>query len=280
MKAVSESLGVARSQLTARFKQRTQEARPRRRQALNDDVLVEQIKLTVSTLPSYGYRRVWALLRRQREQQALPPINVKRVYRVMRDHSLLLERRRKQPGVARRHEGRVAVEASNTRWCSDGFEFRCEDGDKLRVTFALDCCDRELMRYVATTGGITGEMVQDLLLESLEYRFGQSERVPHPLEWLTDNGSCYIAKETRAFASSLGFVVCTTPVRSPQSNGMAEAFVKTFKRDYVYLNDLPDAATVMARLPEWVEDYNRSHPHKGLKMKSPWEYRAELASNE
>ena len=137
------------------------------------------------------------------------------------------------------------------------------------MAFSLDCCDRELMRYVATTGGITGEMVQDLLLESLEYRFGQSERVPHPLEWLTDNGSCYIAKETRSFASSLGFVVCTTPVRSPQSNGMAEAFVKTFKRDYVYLNDLPDAATVMTRLPEWIEDYNRSHPHKGLKMKSP-----------
>jgi transposase InsO family protein len=140
------------------------------------------------------------------------------------------------------------------------------------------------MRYVATTGGITGgitgEMVQDLLLESLEYRFGQSERGPHPLEWLTDNGSCYIAKETRVFASSLGFVVCTTPVRSPQSSGMAEAFVKTFKRDYVYLNNLPDAATVMARLPEWIGDYNCSHPHKGLKMKSPGEYRAELASNE
>ncbi len=50
---------------------------------------------------------------------------------------------------------------------------------------------------------------------------------------------------------------------------MAEAFVKTFKRDYVCLNDLPDAATVMASLPEWIEDYNRSHPHKGLKMKSP-----------
>lgn len=105
------------------------------------------------------------------------------------------------------------------------------------------------------------------MLESLEYWFGPSERAPHPLEWLTDNGSCYIAKETRLFADSLGFVVCTTLVRSPQSNGMAEAFVKTFKRDYAYLNDLPDAATVMAKLPEWFEDYNRSHLHKGLKMK-------------
>ena len=29
------------------------------------------------------------------------------------------------------------------RWCSDGFEFRCGDGAKLGVIFAMDCCDRE-----------------------------------------------------------------------------------------------------------------------------------------
>jgi putative transposase len=94
-----------------------------------------------------------------------------------------------------------------------------------------------------------------------------------PVEWLTDNGSCYIVKDTREFARSLGLIVCTTPVRSSQSNGMAESFVKTFKRDYVYLNDLPDAATVMEQLPKWFEDYNVTHPHKGLKIKLPWEYR-------
>lgn len=59
---------------------------------------------------------------------------------------------------------------------------------------------------------------------------------------------------------------------------MAEAFVKTFKWDYVYLNDLPDAATVTTRLPEWIEDFNRSHRHKELKMKMHWEYWAQLAS--
>lgn len=129
------------------------------------------------------------------------------------------------------------------------------------MDFSPDCCDREPMRCVETTVGITAEMVQELLLETLEYHFGQSERVPHTLEWLTDNGSCCIAKETRTSPPPpLGFVVCATPVRSPQSNGMAEAFVKTFKRDYVYLNDRPDATTVMARLSEWIEDYNRSHP--------------------
>ncbi len=59
-----------------------------------DDVdLVADIQQRVSELPSYGYRRVWGLLRRAREIQSLPAINVKRVYRVMRDHNLLLELR-------------------------------------------------------------------------------------------------------------------------------------------------------------------------------------------
>jgi putative transposase len=65
--------------------------------------------------------------------------------------------------------------------------------------------------------------------------------------------------------------------KSPGSNGMAEAFVKTFKRDYVYLADLWDAETVLGLLPTWFADYNHNHPHKGLKMMSPTEFRRGLA---
>ena len=142
----------------------------------------------------------------------------------------------------------------------------------MRVAFALDCCDREIISHVATTGGITGEMVRDLMIESVEQRFGNVARLPHAVEWLSDNGSCYTATETTAFARDLGFISCFTPIRSPESNGMAEAFVKTFKRDYVYVRDRPDAKTVMAQLDQWFEDYNEYHPHKGLKMKSPRQF--------
>jgi transposase InsO family protein len=84
---------------------------------------------------------------------------------------------------------------------------------------------------------------------------------------------------TIAFARQLGLVPCFTPVRSPKSNGIAEAFVKTFKRDYVYVHDRPDAKTVLAQLDRWFDDYNESHPHKGLKMKSPREFiRAQTAA--
>lgn len=85
----------------------------------------------------------------------------------------LLEQRIKQPGVARRHEGRVAVATSNTRWCSDGFEFRCEDGAKLSVTFALDCYDRDAIGWVASPTGYSGDDIRDLMLEAVEKRFGE-----------------------------------------------------------------------------------------------------------
>jgi putative transposase len=33
----------------------------------------------------------------------------------------------------------------------------------VRVAFTLDCCDREAITYVGTTGGITSEHVRDIV---------------------------------------------------------------------------------------------------------------------
>ncbi|WP_406822935.1 IS3 family transposase [Pseudomonas corrugata] len=271
VKLVSECLGVARSQLTVRIKQSVS-PKTRRSRPVNDAELVAEIQQQVSELPSYGYRRVWGLLRRARETQLLPALNVKRVYRVMRDHNLLLERRIKQPGVPRRHEGRIAVETSDTRWCSDGFEFRCEDGAKLSVTFALDCCDREAIGWVASPTGYSGDDIRDLMLESVEKRFG--DQLPAtPVQWLSDNGSAYTAEQTRRFARQIGLQPVTTPVRSPQSNGMAESFVKTIKRDYVAHMPKPDRETALRNLAIAFEHYNEQHPHSALNYRSPREFR-------
>nr|WP_230376279.1 IS3 family transposase [Pseudomonas fulva] len=277
VKLVSTCLGVSRSQLTVRIKQSVS-PKARRRRLVNDTELVAEIKQRVSELPSYGYRRVWGLLRREREVQSLAPINVKRVYRVMRDHNLLLARRIKQPGVPRRHEGRIAVTTSDTRWCSDGFEFRCDDGAKLSVTFALDCCDREAIGWVASPTGYSGDDIRDLMLESVEKRFG--EQLPStPVQWLSDNGSAYIAEQTRLFARQIGLQPVTTPVRSPQSNGMAESFVKTIKRDYVAHMPKPDRETALRNLSIAFEHYNEQHPHSALNYQSPREFRRLAAAS-
>lgn len=96
--------------------------------------------------------------------------------------------------------------------------------------------------------------------------------MPKTIEWLTDNGSCYTAADTRRFAREIGFLPLRTPIESPQSNGMAEAFVRTFKRDYVAFNPKPDAATVIQSLPAWFEHYNALHPHRALGYRSPREF--------
>ena len=251
MKAICNTLGVARSNLAEQAApQRTSQRRGRRPQPEAD--LVAEIKVLIAGQPAYGYRRIHALRRRQRHEQGGAVVNVKRVYRVMKAHGLLLERHTGS-GQERRHDGRIAVDCPDTRWCSDGFEIGCDNGEKVRIAFTLDCCDREAISWVATTGGINSSDIRDLMIESVERRFGLVDKLPKPIEWLSDNGSPYTAGETRALARDIGLVPCTTPIQSPQSNGMAEAFVKTIKRDYARVSAKPDAASVLRQLDAWFE---------------------------
>jgi putative transposase len=79
---------------------------------------------------------------------------------------------------------------------------------------------------------------------------------------------------------SLGLKPITTPVCSPQSNGMAESFVNTFRRDYLSRMDLVDAATVLSQLSPAFEHFNEIHSHSSLRMKSPREFRRHRASQQ
>ncbi|MEZ3031249.1 IS3 family transposase [Escherichia ruysiae] len=275
---VSRCLRVSRAQLHVILR-RTDDWKDGRRSRHSDDTdVLLRIHHVIGELPTYGYRRVWALLRRQAELDGMPAINAKRIYRIMRQNALLLERKPAVPPSKRAHTGRVAVKESNQRWCSDGFEFRCDNGEKLRVTFALDCCDREALHWAVTTGGFNSETVQDVMLGAVERRFG-NELPASPVEWLTDNGSCYRANETRQFARMLGLEAKNTAVRSPESNGIAESFVKTIKRDYISVMPKPDGLTAAKNLAEAFEHYNEWHPHSALGYRSPREYLRQQASN-
>ncbi|EFO1054981.1 IS3 family transposase [Escherichia coli] len=275
---VSRCLRVSRAQLHVILR-RTDDWKDGRRSRHSDDTdVLLRIHHVIGELPTYGYRRVWALLRRQAELDGMPAINAKRVYRIMRQNALLLERKTAVPPSKRAHTGRVAVKESNQRWCSDGFEFCCDNGERLRVTFALDCCDREALHWAVTTGGFDSETVQDVMLGAVERRFG-NELPASPVEWLTDNGSCYRANETRQFARMLGLEPKNTAVRSPESNGIAESFVKTIKRDYISIMPKPDGLTAAKNLAEAFEHYNEWHPHSALGYRSPREYLRQQASN-
>jgi hypothetical protein len=79
----------------------------------------------------------------------------------------------------------VPLSVSDQRWCSDGFEIKCDSGQTVTATFAKDCCDHEILAWRAWEGnGLAGEPVRQNLIEAVEKCFGAVESVPsgHTLE--------------------------------------------------------------------------------------------------
>jgi len=109
VKLVYEVLGVSRSNVSAWLSGPTTWRDGRQSRQTDDASVVEEIRRVVGDLPSYGYRRVWGSLRNERIAAGQVPFNAKRIYRIMRTHGLLMQRRpttlRPQQ---RRHDGKVA----------------------------------------------------------------------------------------------------------------------------------------------------------------------------
>ncbi|HEU5182273.1 MAG TPA: IS3 family transposase [Candidatus Polarisedimenticolia bacterium] len=266
MTAICSVLRVARR--TAYYVAR---ARPGGRyHRADDETVLQQIRAVTNSRATYGYRRVWAMVNRTFRVG----YNHKRIRRVMQLHGLMLA-----PRVHRRHGrphvGQIRQPASNQRWCSDVFLLPCWSGEVISVAFAIDCHDREVPAFVASPRPLTGADIRTLMDRTLWARFGEATlKAPHAIQWLSDNGPQYTATATVLYAHELGLVPITTPAYSPESNGLAEAFIGTFKRDYVDGAELRDAETVLTQIGDWFADYNTQAPHSALGMRSPHDYRA------
>jgi len=241
--------------------------RPRRYRRRDDAVVYAQLKAVLRERGSYGYRRATALVNRDYGVG----YNRKRIQRVMRLTGLALAVRRRVRN-RRAHRGRVVMPGSNQRWCSDKMTITCWNGETVELMFALDCCDREVPAVVAEARPLDGRDVRRLMRRAVFARFG-NERPTEPLQWLSDNEGIYTALETVIEAERLGLTPINTPVASPESNGMAEAFVNTLRRDYLDGADRSSAARILEQLPAWITDYNENAPHSALGYRSPAEHR-------
>jgi putative transposase len=233
VKPVCSALGVARSHVAQLLVRPADWIDGRTSQTFHqpaDAILVDDVRAEITALSTYGYRQAGALVNRTRALMSLPAINHKRFYRVMKANSLLLPKAPKRPISSRVHNGVVSMDEPNQRWCSDGFEIACDNGEVVTGVFMKDCCDREIIAWRAwAERGLPGEPVRDMLVEAVEARFGQASVGSTRLEFLSDNGGAYRTHETHALVRALGI----KPVHTPVSNGIAESFVNTFKRDYV-----------------------------------------------
>lgn len=258
---ICRTLGIGRATAYRRDKPRS-----RRYRRQDDPVVLTRLEQVLNDRGTYGYRRAHRIVNRTFSTR----YNRKRIQRVMRLFGLALPVRGRRRG--RRHEGRIECVISNQRWCSDVLDITCWNREVVQLAFSLDCCDREVPAYVATASPITAAEIQRLMRKTVFARFGD-KKPEASIEWLSDNGTIYTAAATVIEAERLNLAPITTPVASPESNGMAEAFVNTFKRDYVAGGDLRSAARVIEQVRAWIEDYNTFAPHSSLGQKSPAEFR-------
>jgi len=124
MKRITDTLHISRSnQYTRRItKRRRYKPKP------DDSKYLSLIRKITDSRPTYGYRRVTALINRHLKGHNQSPVNHKRIYRIMRINHLLLPKYTGRP--VRTHEGTIVTLISDTRWCSDVFEILCYNGEE------------------------------------------------------------------------------------------------------------------------------------------------------
>jgi len=206
------------------YRRRAKHARRLRRPDI--EMLIQH--LLAGSPTSYGYRRIHALLKRRGVS-----CNPKTVWRVLQRRGWLSTSRHRGPRLGRPHTGQVRVADSNRRWASDITGIRAWDGRKGRLAIIIDCADRMILSW-RFASRMTATDLAETLREAIFRRFGETRAQAQGIEFLSDNGPEYTSHRFRPFVRVMGLIPCHTPRRSPESNGLAEAFFGSFKRDYVY----------------------------------------------
>ena len=261
------TLGVSRSWYYYR-------RRPRRKSegCRRPDVEEAIERILAGSPATYGYRRIHALLIRRGIRT-----NPKTVWCILRRRGWLSSTRMRPGKAGRRHDGQVSVPEPNRRWASDITGIVAWNGEKGRLAVIIDCADRMVLAW-RFARRMPSEELQEMVREAVFRRFGTQKEKAQNIEFLSDNGPEYACRKLRGVIQGFGMAVCRTPRCSPESNGLAETFFGSFKRDYVYQGELESLEEVARKLPEWMEDYNEVAPHSALGMKSPAQFYADWLS--
>jgi transposase InsO family protein len=227
--------------------------------------LVKDLKALARRHPRYGYRRLWAMLRRE----GWPQVNVKRVRRLCVKYGLKLKRKARRK---RRGQGSVpfpcAAEYANHVWTCDFVHDACENGRKLKMLTVVDEFTRECHRIEAATrlsGRAVLAVMQDLFA---------LHGVPQFLR--SDNGPEFIAKALKAGLTESGCGAAYIDPGSPWQNGHCESFNGKFRDECLNLEVFhhPDHARAVTEL--WRRQYNGERPHSSLGYRTPSEFAAPL----
>jgi putative transposase len=229
--------------------------------------LLAALRAQAKAHPAWGYRKLWATLRR-----AGMAVSLRRVYELCRAWRLLLppDRPNRQPAP----RGHVTVPDSNRRWATDLTTVWTPSDGLVAVTVLVDCGDRSVL-------GLTASKSQDAptvlgpVQAALVAHFDVPAHVPAGLELRTDHGPQYTGSDCATLCRRWRLDHTLAPVGRPTGNAVAERTIRTLKEECLWLAEFDSLSELQAALDAWRVHFNAQRPHQALEWQTPAERRAQ-----
>jgi putative transposase len=217
--------------------------------------------------PTYGYRRLTALLRREGWR-----VNRKRVLRAMKKLGLAAKPFERPPRTTQsdhdfpRFPNRVAeleVARPDDVWVADITYVRLAK-DFVYLAVLMDVFTRQIRGWE-----LSRWLDGSLTLAALDRALRRSTpRIHHSDQGVQYAATAYIERlATRRVSISMAKAGC------PEENGYAERLMRTIKEEEVALSDYQDFADARRQLGRFLDDvYNRKRIHSALGYLTPAEF--------
>lgn len=254
----------------ASVRRRDRGAVVRRGEAPLDATLVEHVRRATLEFPTYGYRRLWAIVR---HRDGLP-VNLKAVYRVVRRKRWQVHERRVTPRP-RVQQSISRAGRSNERWATDITHIHCGVHGWAHLVAVIDCHDREIVGYeLAMQGG--AHEAERALEPACINRFGILREVGAKRPVVrSDNGLVFQSRSYRRACRFYGLTQEYITPYTPEQNCLIERFFRSLKEECVWQHRFRSYPEARARITGWIEWYNAERPHQALGYKSPRKFRGQ-----
>ncbi len=253
-------IDVSRSSLVKRI--------PRGRAVKQDDTALEsRMKELINLHPTFGYRRIWAIL----YFRDGIVVNRKKIYRIFRENRWFVQHRTVTP-KPRVKAIKSRCEKSNTRWAMDLTHIYCGPDGWGHLAAVIDCSDRELIGYEFSLRGRAREAeraIEDACLN----RFGTLRPKGDTPVVRSDNGLVFQSRRFRAACRQYNLTQEFITPYTPEQNGIIERFFRSLKEECIWQHNFSSFGEAKHIIAEWIDWYNCGRPHQALGYMSPREYR-------
>lgn len=232
--------------------------------------VLEQIKAIKQDHPFWGYRRVWAYLRYHHKLT----INLKRVYRLMKENNLLVAKNQKLKAKRTSNRSKPKPLRPNQWWGIDMTKVKVGGFGYIYVVFVIDWHTKKILGYYAHHQSKSKDWLMALDM-AVNQQFPDGIR-GNALHLMSDNGCQPTSTAFMQYCGTLGIKQAFTAYNNPKGNADTERLMRTFKEEIVWPYEWDDALIFKQKIDQWVRFYNEEYPHSALGYIPPCQFEQKL----